>query len=58
MSVLTALPFIGIVGTALFMPFGTMLVIKATQDSWYKRQPDYQILFALFRKSSSLNVVG
>lgn len=52
MSVLTALPFIGIVGAALFMPFGTMLVIKATQDSWYRRQTDYQILFALFKEPS------
>ncbi len=52
MSVLTSLPFIGLVIAALFMPFGTMLVINATKDAEENRQPTYQILVALFKEPS------
>lgn len=49
MSALTALPFIGLVVAALFMPFGTMLVINATKDAEQRIPPTYQILFSLIK---------
>ena len=61
MSVLGALPMLGLVIAAFFMPFGTMLVIDGTRQAFEGRQPAYGILIDLFKdpvKRSRLMRVG
>ena len=53
MSLLGALPMVGLVIAAFFMPFGTMLVIKGTQDAYHGRQPTYSILVDLFKEPNT-----
>lgn len=44
MSVLGSLPFGGLVAAAIFMPFGTMLIVRATKDAYEGRTPTYGIV--------------
>ena len=52
MSMLGSLPFGGLVAAAIFMPFGTMLVVRATKDAYEGRTPTYGILKELFTEPS------
>ena len=49
MSLLGALPVVGLVIAAFFMPFGTMLVLNGTRQASEGRQPAYGILADLFK---------
>mgnify|MGYP001028294933 FL=1 len=49
MSILGTLPFIGLVLAALFMPFGTLLIIQGTKDAYDGREPDYGVIVRLFK---------
>ncbi len=51
MSMLSALPYVGLIATALFMPFGTVLVMKATEEAFNDEDPRYGILKTLFANS-------
>ena len=44
MSMLGSLPFGGLIAAAIFMPFGTMLIVRATKDAYEGRAPTYSIL--------------
>lgn len=52
MSMLGSLPFGGLVAAAIFMPFGTMLIVRATKDAYEGRTPTYSILKDLFMEPS------
>lgn len=52
MSLLGSLPFAGLVAAALFMPFGTLLVVRATKDAYLGKTPSYGILRDLFVEPS------
>lgn len=60
-SVLSTLPFVGLVLASFFMPFGTMLVIEGTREAYNGRQPSYAVMVDLFKdvsKRSRLFKVG
>lgn len=52
MSFLGSLPFAGLVAAALFMPFGTMLIVRATQQAHDNEQITYRILVEMVREPS------
>lgn len=52
MSLLGALPFGGLVAAAMFMPFGTLLIVRATKDAYEGKTPGYSILKELVTEPS------
>lgn len=55
MSLLGSVPLIGVVLAGLFMPFGTLLIVRGTQAAYNGKHPDYHVLIELYRNERVRN---